>query len=43
MKLRLIKNTLRIMWQINDVNILRKIYTVAKTHLNIIKEREDVG
>ena len=40
MKFRLIKNTLRIMLQINDVDILRKIYTVAKTHLEIIQERE---
>lgn len=43
MKFGLVKNTLGTMRQINDVNILRKIYTVANTHLNIIKEREDVG
>lgn len=34
-----IKDTERIMRQIDDVKVLKKIYTVAKTHLGILQEK----
>lgn len=39
MKRKYIRETLRILWKINDIKILIKIYTVAKTHLGILEEK----
>lgn len=42
MKEHLIEQVIKIMRQIDDTKILIKIYTVAKTHLEILQEKEGV-
>lgn len=43
MKEHLIKQVMEIMKQIDDTAILTKIYIVAKTHLEILQEKEGVA
>ena len=38
-RLEYIKEIIKILFQINDVRVLIKIYTVAKTHLSILQEK----
>lgn len=40
MRLRYIKETIRMVWQIKSEERLKKIYTVVKTLLQIEKEKE---
>lgn len=39
MKTKYIKDTIKILKQIDDLRVLIKIYTVAKTHLTILQEK----
>ncbi|MDE6829020.1 MAG: hypothetical protein K2P34_01590 [Lachnospiraceae bacterium] len=43
MKEHLIEQVVKIMRQIDDTKILTKIYITAKTHLEILQEKEGVA
>lgn len=42
MRMKYIKEIIKILYQIKDVNVLAKIYTVTKTHLTILEEKDNV-
>ena len=39
MERKYIKEIIKILWQIDSEEVLNKIYTVAKTHLDILREK----
>ena len=43
MKEKYIKEIVKILYQIKDMSVLIKIYTVAKTHLAILQEKDSAA